>query len=50
MARGPGLDDGNWEHYGYKSWQVVVKWVVDLSNHTHLEAAKAFFGQPMVEI
>jgi ppGpp synthetase/RelA/SpoT-type nucleotidyltranferase len=26
ISRGPGEEAHHWEHYGYKSWQVVVKW------------------------
>jgi ppGpp synthetase/RelA/SpoT-type nucleotidyltranferase len=26
ISQGPGEDVQRWEHYGYKSWQVVVEW------------------------
>jgi ankyrin repeat protein len=26
ISRGPGEEVHHWEHYGYKSWQVVVRW------------------------
>jgi ppGpp synthetase/RelA/SpoT-type nucleotidyltranferase len=40
ISRGPGEGVHHWEHYGYKSWQVVVKWQRPWPNHIEIiEAA-----------
>ncbi|RYP53373.1 hypothetical protein DL768_001618 [Monosporascus sp. mg162] len=30
ISQGPGEDVHHWEHYGYKSWQIVVEWKTSL--------------------
>ncbi|KAJ2971596.1 hypothetical protein NQ176_g7615 [Zarea fungicola] len=49
--QGSGLSDATWEHYGYKSWQVIVEWDVNVSGQNkHLESTKRFFEPLRVEI
>jgi ankyrin repeat protein len=36
ISRGPGEEVHHWEHYGYKSWQVVVRWQRPLPNDTRI--------------
>ncbi|KAL9118273.1 MAG: hypothetical protein Q9187_005185 [Circinaria calcarea] len=35
-SRGPDGTDKHWEHYGYKSWQVVVEWKEPLAERFQL--------------
>jgi ankyrin repeat protein/ppGpp synthetase/RelA/SpoT-type nucleotidyltranferase len=42
ISQGPGQDVHHWEHYGYKSWQVVVEWKQPLPKDLEsIEAALA---------
>jgi ankyrin repeat protein/ppGpp synthetase/RelA/SpoT-type nucleotidyltranferase len=54
ISQAPGQDIHHWEHYGYKSWQVVVGWKQPLPKDLQLiEAALApteVFGPLRVEI
>ncbi|RYP67687.1 hypothetical protein DL771_007094 [Monosporascus sp. 5C6A] len=57
ISQGPGEDVHHWEHYGYKSWQVVVEWKRSLpelpENLKSIEAALAptkVFNRLKVEI
>jgi ankyrin repeat protein/ppGpp synthetase/RelA/SpoT-type nucleotidyltranferase len=54
ISQAPGQDVHEWEHYGYKSWQVVVGWKQPLPKDLEsIEAALAptkVFGPLRVEI
>jgi ppGpp synthetase/RelA/SpoT-type nucleotidyltranferase len=54
VSQAPGQDIHHWEHYGYKSWQVVVGWKQPLPKDLEsIEAALApteVFGPLRVEI
>ncbi|KAL8387845.1 hypothetical protein RB595_009633 [Gaeumannomyces hyphopodioides] len=54
VSQGPGEDAHNWEHYGYKSWQVVVGWKTplsgDLKSAGEAPALTQVFGSLRAEI